>query len=134
MARRSASMNSLPTTPTDVSTYQTCFGLKNSISTVPVDGGGGSVGGSGTFEADLDIEQAMTQAPDASLISYEGPNSGTGPYDTWNTIVKDDSAQVVSTSWGQCEPLARVSGWIESFKTLFAQAADPRPDCFVGVR
>ncbi|HVA08443.1 MAG TPA: protease pro-enzyme activation domain-containing protein, partial [Acidimicrobiales bacterium] len=87
---------------TDVATYESCFGLTNPVGTIQVDGGGGTVGGNGTFEADLDIEQAATQAPGATIISYEGPSSGTGPYDTWNAIVSADAAQVVSTSWGEC--------------------------------
>jgi hypothetical protein len=107
----------------DISTYQACFGLSNPLSTVSVDGGGGAVGGGGTQEADTDIEQVMTQSPSASVISYEGPNSGTGPYDTWNSIVTSDKAQVVSTSWGACEPESESAGWIPSFSTLFEQAA-----------
>ena len=107
----------------DVSQYKSCFGLTNPFSTVNVDGGGGTVGGTGTEEADADIEQAATQAPNATLISYEGPNSGSGPYDTWNQIVSSDTAQIVSTSWGLCEPLAESDDFVSSFSTLFVQAA-----------
>ncbi len=106
---------------TDVSTYQSCFGLTNSVSTVQVDGGGGTVGGSGTAEADLDIEQAMTQAPDASIISYEGPNTATGTYDTWSSIVSNSAVKVVSTSWGTCEPLFFPDS--SAYTPLFEQAA-----------
>jgi len=87
---------------TDISTYESCFGLNNAFSLQNVDGGAAS-GTGGTFEADLDAEQAMTQAPGASVISYEGPNTDTGAYDVWNAIVTADAAQVVSTSWGLCE-------------------------------
>ena len=34
-----------------------------------------TTGGNGTVEADVDIEQVATQAPGASIISYEGPNT-----------------------------------------------------------
>ena len=88
-----------------------------------MDGGGGAVGGGGTEEADVDIEQAATQAPGASLISYEGPNSQTGAYDVWNQIVSIDQAQVISTSWGICEPLAAADNDVASYATLFAEAA-----------
>jgi hypothetical protein len=109
---------------TDVETYESCFGLTDSVSTVPVDGGGGAVGGGGTAEADLDIEQAATQAPGASIISYEGPNdTDTGAYDTWYAIVHADAVQVISTSWGECEPLASEDGDLSSFPTLFEEAA-----------
>ncbi len=106
-----------PHLTSDLNTYKSCFGLTNPVSTVKVDSGG-TTGADGTAEADLDIEQAITQAPGSSVISYEGPNTGTGQYDTWNTIVSADAAQVVSTSWGICEPMAG-----QTFTTLFMQAA-----------
>ena len=108
----------------DVATYLSCFGLANPVSTVQVDGGGGPVGGNPTGEADLDIEQAATQAPGASIISYEGPNgTANGAFDTWNAIVSTDAAQVVSTSYGECEPFAHSAGLIPSLTALFEQAA-----------
>ncbi len=107
----------------DVATYESCFGLTNPVSTVAIDGGGGSTGGNGTVEADVDIEQAATQAPGASIVSYEGPNTVSGAFDVWNAIVSTDTAQVVSTSWGLCEPLSGSDGFISSFTTLFAEAA-----------
>ncbi|HEX3793789.1 MAG TPA: protease pro-enzyme activation domain-containing protein [Acidimicrobiales bacterium] len=107
----------------DVATYAHCFGLTNPVTTIGVDGGG-TTGGLGTGEADLDIEQAMSQAPGASVISYEGPNgSAAASYDIWKTIVSTDVAKVVSTSWGECEPMAKADGYIPSFSTLFQQAA-----------
>jgi kumamolisin len=109
--------------PSDTATYESCFGLTNPVSVDAVDGGGGTVGGRGTLEADVDIEQVATQAPASSIISYEGPDSGMGPYDTWNAIVQTDAAQVISTSWGSCEPLAVNAGYIPSFSTLFEEAA-----------
>jgi hypothetical protein len=107
----------------DITTYENCFGLTNPITTDTVDGGGGAVGGSGTVEADIDIEQAATQAPGAAVISYEGPNTYQGQYDTWDQIVTTDAAQVISTSWSQCEPLAALTGAIPAFTTLFEAAA-----------
>jgi hypothetical protein len=106
----------------NVSTYLSCFGLTNTVTTAVVDTGGGGVT-PGTEEADADIEQVATQAPGASVISYEGPNSTAGAYDTWRHIVDDDAAKVVSTSWGECEPLAQTDGSLASFPALFAQAA-----------
>jgi hypothetical protein len=88
---------------TDIGTYESCFNLHNSISVVPVDGGGGS-DADDTVEADLDIEQAATQAPDAAIVSYEGPNTLTGVIDIWQQIVDADAVAVVSNSWGVCEP------------------------------
>jgi hypothetical protein len=90
--------------PSDISTFEGCYGLSNPIRTVTVDGSpGGSASGSG--EAALDIELAAVNAPSASLVVYEAPNettSGTS-LDLYNQIATDDVAQVVSTSWGVCE-------------------------------
>jgi hypothetical protein len=111
-----------PHSASDVSTYLNCFGLANSVTTVPVDGGS-FFDPSGQVEADLDIQQVATQAPGASIVSYEGPNTGQGVYDVWNTIVTDDAAQVVSTSWGECEAIALQGGMSGGFSSLFTQAA-----------
>ncbi len=97
-----------PYDPGDVAAFESCYGLSNPIRQVQVDGGAGS--GSGVGEATLDIEDAAAMAPGASLEVYEGPNSqndgpGAGPYDVWSRIASDDNAQVVSTSWGQCESM-----------------------------
>jgi kumamolisin len=107
--------------PTDTSAYETCFGLHNSISTIPVDTGGAADAG-GQAEADADIEQAATQAPGASILSYEGPNTAQGAYDTWSTIISQDAASVVSTSFGLCEP-DNAGGVIAAESSLFVQAA-----------
>jgi hypothetical protein len=109
-----------PHSASDVSAYETCFGLTNHVSTVAVDGGS-SASPSGTEEADADIEQEATQAPGASIISYEGPNTGQGALDIWGAIVGDDSAKVISTSWGACEALA--GGAVGAYTMLFQTAA-----------
>ena len=105
----------------DVGAYESCFGLHNPVSTVSVDGGGAP--GVGSFEADLDIEQVATQAPDASIISYEAPNTETGALKAWEAIVDQDKAKVISTSWGECEPEASDDGSLTSLDPLFEQAA-----------
>ena len=49
---------------------------------------------------------------------------GNGPIDTYSAMVNDDSAQVITTSWGECEPLMATSPGEQSAETtLFAQAA-----------
>jgi len=111
--------------PNDIATYQSCYGTQASVSVVKVDGGAGSGPGSG--EAALDIEQAIALAPGATFLVYEGPNSnsgapGAGPYDTWNAIVSQDRARVISASWGQCEPLEGATD-ASAESTLFQEAA-----------
>ena len=87
----------------DVASFQSCYGLSNQIDNVSVDGGpGGPSAGGG--EAALDIELASFGAPSASLAVYEAPNgSDVAAADLFNRIAADDSAQVVTTSWGDCE-------------------------------
>ncbi|MGH9097029.1 MAG: hypothetical protein ACRDWB_06365, partial [Acidimicrobiales bacterium] len=96
-----------PFSSSDIGTYQTCYGisagdLMTDVTTTLVDGGAGAVPASG--EAALDIETVTGLAPQASINVYEAPNSGIGPFDAYRQIAEDDRAQVVSTSWGLCEP------------------------------
>ncbi len=96
-----------PNDPQDIATYQSCYGTSAQVSYVPVDGGAGS--GAGAGEAALDIEQVIGLAPKATILVYQGPNSGSGtpgsgPYDTYSAIINQDRAQVITTSWGVCEP------------------------------
>ncbi|HEY5024106.1 MAG TPA: protease pro-enzyme activation domain-containing protein [Acidimicrobiales bacterium] len=111
-----------PHSVSDVATYDTCFGLTNTVSAAAVDGGSAPDVG-GTEEADADIEQEATQAPGAAIISYEGPNTTQGQFDTWNKIVSDDHASVISTSWGECEALAASGGTQGAYTSLFTMAA-----------
>ncbi len=114
-----------PDDPADIAAYQSCYGTHAAVSYIPVDGGAGS--GSGSGEAALDIEQLIGLAPRARLLVYQGPNtdlgsSGSGPYDTYNAIVSQDRASVVSTSWGACEQLVGATV-AEAENILFEEAA-----------
>ena len=111
--------------PNDITAFERCYTqngrpINPLIANVSVDGGDGSGPGSG--EAALDIENVIGLAPQARIAVYEGPNSGTGPYDTMNAIVSQHLAQVVTTSWGQCEP-AQGSNQATAENTLFQEAA-----------
>jgi Putative Ig domain/Subtilase family/Pro-kumamolisin, activation domain len=109
-----------PFRASDIAGYQSCYGTHTSVSTVAVDGGPGTGAGSG--EAAMDVEDLIGLAPRASIRVYEGPPSGVGAYDTYNRIMSDDSAQVISTSWGLCEALeGAVPAAVEN--TLFEEAA-----------
>jgi Pro-kumamolisin, activation domain/Putative Ig domain len=91
-----------PYSASDVATYQSCYGTAASVTNLPVSGGPGS--GSGSGEAALDIEDVIGLAPNASILVYEGKNTGTGALQTYQAIVTQNRAKVVSTSWGLCEP------------------------------
>lgn len=108
-----------PNLTTDIAAYQSCYGTSTSVSYTEVDGGAGT--GPGEGEAALDIEDVIGLAPKAAIDVYQGPNGGTGPYDTYSTIISADTAKVISTSWGLCEPDAGSSS-IDAESTLFETA------------
>jgi subtilase family serine protease len=114
-----------PYSLTDIQTYGACYGVNPQIANVPVDGGVGTGPGSG--EAALDIENVIGLAPQARVAVYEGPNSGSGPFDTMSAIISQRAAQVVTTSWGQCEQVegfgTSSSGQAAAENTLFQEAA-----------
>ena len=88
----------------DFAAFQACYGLSNSIRNVAIDGGPGGPPQGKDGEAALDTELAAVNAPSASLVVYEAPNgSDAQAFDLFNRIASDDSAQVVTTSWGVCE-------------------------------
>ena len=115
-----------PHTDSDVATYLQCFGLHSPVTTANVDGGSPETNPNAILEANLDIEAAAVTAPGATLVSYEGPNGSPstplGPLHVWSAIVNDDTAQVISTSWGLCEPLESASER-KATHALFVQAA-----------
>ena len=86
--------------PSDLATFLQCYGLSPTITPVSVDGG---PTGAYDDEPTLDIEQAAALAPGAHFEVYQGPNNSNGPLDTYTQIADDDTATIVSTSWGTCE-------------------------------
>jgi subtilase family serine protease len=87
----------------DVTQYFQTYGLSTpAISNVLVDNFNGNPG-QGAIEVELDMEVVGAIAPHAKQIVYEGPNTTQGLNDTYNQIVHDNKAQIVSISWGLCE-------------------------------
>jgi hypothetical protein len=132
-----------PYSASDIATYQSCYGTAASISNVVVSGGPGSGAGSG--EAALDIEDLIGLAPNASILVYEGKNTGTGALQTYQAIVTQNRAKVVSTSWGLCEPQeGTAAAGVESEffqeaavqgQTIFAASGDHgAKDCVSGTQ
>ena len=103
--------------PSDIAAFQSCYGTSAPVSYrkvgsgVPLEAGG---------EATFDIENAIEVAPKARELVYQGPNSGSGGIDTYTAIISDNIAQVVSVSWGNCEPDAQAT---DAENTLFQEAA-----------
>ena len=106
----------------DFQTFESCYGLSSSIRNVIVDGGPGGLP-QGQGEAALDTEMASFNAPSASLVVYEAPNDNDAQaFDLFNQIASDDVAQVVTTSWGNCEALIG-PGDAQTENTIFARMA-----------
>jgi subtilase family serine protease len=97
-----------PTEASDVNGpggFQQCFGTDAQITDIKVDGG--SQPTETTAESAVDLDNLIGLAPEVNVEVYYGPNGGTGPYDTLAQIVNAPSAQraqVISDSWGVCEP------------------------------
>jgi kumamolisin len=106
----------------DVQQYFQQYNLGTpNIRNVLVDGAKGSAG-QGAIEVELDIEVVGAIAPQASQIIYEGPNTTQGLNDTYNRIVTDNQAQIISTSWGLCESSTGLAE-LMTLDTIFQQAA-----------
>jgi subtilase family serine protease len=131
-----------PDMASDIAAYRTCYGIKTAVTYTKVDGGAGT--GAGTGEAALDIEDVMGLAPGVAIHVYQAPNGGTqDTFDLYNTIISNDTSQVVSTSWGLCQPDSG-SSLISSEASVFAEAAtqgqtvfaaagdDGSTDCYTG--
>jgi hypothetical protein len=108
--------------PSDIMSFEACYGLTNPVNTVTVDG---PVGGlpSGQGEAALDIELATVNAPSASVLVYEAPNdvNNVAAIDLLNRIANDDLAKVITTSWGICEAMIGSEANTES--SIFSRMA-----------
>jgi len=94
----------------DIQAYKRCYRVNPFVRRVPVDGGT-SIGANpgGTEEVTADIQVLAAMAPRANILVYEAPASG-GPestVDNYGSIVQQDRAQVVSSSWGNCEPIMK---------------------------
>ncbi|HUX03928.1 MAG TPA: protease pro-enzyme activation domain-containing protein [Acidimicrobiales bacterium] len=107
-----------PYNVTDLHTYFNCYGENPAISDVAVDGG--STGPS-SDEATLDIEEAAGLAPGAAIEVYSAPNSGAGPLDAYQQMADDNTASVITTSWGTCE--SDPSGSPQAEQGIFEQMA-----------
>ncbi len=116
-----------PYTQADIAAYESCYGISTSVTNTNVDGGPSDSTQAG--EAALDIEDVVGLAPGATVKVFTGPQVGpgpsnSGPIDTYEQMVADHSLNVITTSWGLCEPQMALQGnqqQVESF--LFAEAA-----------
>jgi kumamolisin len=113
--------------PDDVLQYERAYQLDDGsarlahVANVLVDGVRGAAG-PGAVEVELDMEVLAAIAPHANQLIYEGPNSLQGLNDTFNKIVTDNRAQIVSVSWGLCEATMG-SAELRTLHTILSQGA-----------
>lgn len=113
----------------NITQYVNNYGLGSPTpSTVLVDGYNGAAG-DGQVEVELDIEVINAIAPKANIIVYEGPNTDSGVIDTYQRIATDNTAKVVSISWGLCE-LDSSTSEMNSLHTIFQQMASQGQSVF----
>ncbi|MCU1363662.1 MAG: hypothetical protein JWM55_1490, partial [Acidimicrobiaceae bacterium] len=109
----------------NVSTYDACYGLTPTITSINVDGGPTQSDNADNApdEATLDVEEASALAPGAALEVYQGTQNGAGPTDIYSEIASQDTATIVTTSWGVCEAATNGSAQVEQliFEEMAAQ-------------
>jgi len=107
----------------DAQTYFTCYGLTPTVTTVNVDGGPTSSDNANDApdEATLDVEETSALAPGAKVEVYQGTNNASGPTDIYTQMASDDSATIITTSWGICE--AQTDGAAQAEQTIFQEMA-----------
>ena len=96
----------------DITTYRSCFPAISSPGTVRVNVNGGTSVMSGAGEVVLDVQTAISAAPDAATYVYVAPNNIANGVAMINRMVADQSSthvRIVSDSWGLCEPVMSAS-------------------------
>ncbi|GAA1140417.1 subtilase family serine protease [Kitasatospora gansuensis] len=106
-----------------IQAYQACNGTKAAVSNVRVGGVDAppDVENGEGGETALDVETIASLAPGASILVYQGANTGQGVLDTYRRVVDENRAQVISVSWGRCE--ARRDSSAENTLNLTLQQA-----------
>jgi subtilase family serine protease len=77
------------------------------------------------IEVDADIEMNLTISPDNShILVYNAPNDYTGQteLDEYTTMANQDTADVISSSWGYCEDEI-TAGYAQAENVIFEQMA-----------
>jgi len=120
IANATAESSNLSTS--DLDTFWNTYGLPtHTVNVIDVDGNSGSTGG--TIETTIDEERSGAMAPGATLDVYDAASATDSDFtDTYNTIVNDNTAQVVTTSWGEPESDAS-SSTLTTDDNIFKQAA-----------
>ncbi len=90
-----------------------------------IDGGPGAPSNAGgTGETDLDLEQSGSLAPGANVIDYQAPNTDPGFVDSFFTAASQNTADTVSTSWGESETILEAAILSGQEASTYNQAFD----------
>jgi subtilase family serine protease len=108
-----------PFDPSDIATYDACYGITGTVTPVPV--GGGSTPSSDDGETALDIEVVQGMAPGTTIDVYEGQAQITAAPGAWSAAISGP-AKVISASLGVCE-LHEMASVTSAENTLFQEAA-----------
>jgi kumamolisin len=104
-----------------------------------IDGGPGAPSdAAGTGETDLDVEQSGGLAPGANVVVYQAPNSDTGFIDAFFTAASSNTADTLSTSWGEAETVITIEAALgqetvayeAAFDEVFLELADQGQSVF----
>lgn len=96
-------------TPSDIDRFDRQFGLSGpTVEQIRLRGSAPSPG-DGAAEVSLDIEVIRGIAPQATILSYEGPNTSDGLAAIVAKVVADGRTKILSDSWGKCEKFASSS-------------------------
>jgi subtilase family serine protease len=107
----------------DVAAFSSCYGLTPQITAINVDGGPTNADNAGNApdEATLDVEETSALAPGAAIEVYQGTNNNSGPTDVYSMMASQDTATIITTSWGICE--AQTAGGAQAEQTIFEEMA-----------
>lgn len=110
--------------PSDVQSYLTLIGEPASfanLSQVHVAGGAGAPGPDES-EVLLDIDAALSVAPGAQVVVYDGPFTGAGSFQTMLNAMLSDRDTVISSSWAYCEDQTTAAD-VQAIDTILQNAA-----------
>ncbi|GAA0663276.1 hypothetical protein GCM10010193_13310 [Kitasatospora atroaurantiaca] len=111
-----------------VNTFQSCYGTSASVKRVKVDAGTQATPNNNDVgvESALDIDTIVGLAPKSDVLVYQGPDYTTATDQqvqaTYQKIVNDNVAQVISSSWGVCDQVVAGSD-LSAEHDIFLQAA-----------
>jgi len=109
-------------------TYFTAINRTGTLTNICVDGCTSTL----DYEPSLDVEYAGAQAPGANLLVYEVPTNLNSDFSLmFSQMASDDSAQVVSISWGTCES-DYGNSYMKTDNASFAQMAAEGITIFAG--